>query len=244
MNKETLNTYNNRLAKNNLDLASVLETINNLPEAGGGTAPEKGFIINECNEKGNPTKVSFIGMPKIYSYAIGNSGLNTAKTQIGVDVKNIEMDDTVETIKLSNSLTSIGTGMCVNCPKLKIKTIPDSVVSLGYNSFAYNTNITQMSLLNVTKLYNGGSFPFQGTSLKALWLGSQIPDSGFDNNTFSNNKKTLTTIFIDLPRTTIETYTYYSVKWGATNATIICIDDEGFMTKEEFDAIDWATYTG
>jgi len=34
-NKETLNNYNSRLAKNNLDLASVLETINNLPEAGG-----------------------------------------------------------------------------------------------------------------------------------------------------------------------------------------------------------------
>ena len=39
-NKETLNNYNSRLAKNNLDLASVLETINNLPEAGGSGGPE------------------------------------------------------------------------------------------------------------------------------------------------------------------------------------------------------------
>lgn len=37
-NKETLNTYNNRLAKNNLDLASVLETINKLPEASSGAS--------------------------------------------------------------------------------------------------------------------------------------------------------------------------------------------------------------
>ena len=36
MNKETLQNNNNRLAKNNLDLASVLETINKLPEAGSG----------------------------------------------------------------------------------------------------------------------------------------------------------------------------------------------------------------
>lgn len=35
-NKETLNTYNGRLAKNNLDLSSILNTINNLPEAGSG----------------------------------------------------------------------------------------------------------------------------------------------------------------------------------------------------------------
>lgn len=33
-NKETLSTYNNRLAKNNLDLSAILNTINNLPEAG------------------------------------------------------------------------------------------------------------------------------------------------------------------------------------------------------------------
>ena len=219
---------------------------------------KRGMIIDEYDENGKPTKVSFNGMSKIYDYAMGNSSLSTAQKQIGVNVKHIEMDDTVETIgeyafgqcrslesvRFSKSLNSIGRGAFVSCMGLILKTLPDSVTSLGYNAFAYITNITQMSLLNVTALYNSASFPFQGTSLKALWLGSQIPDSGFDNNTFSSNKNTLTTIFINLPRATIETYTYYSVKWGATNATIICNDDEGWMTKEEFDAIDWATYTG
>lgn len=27
------------------------------------------------------------------------------------------------------------------------------------------------------------------------------------------------------------------------NVSVICNDDEGWMTQEEFDAIDWATYT-
>lgn len=218
---------------------------------------KRGMIIDEYDESGNPIKVSFNGMSKIYNYAMGNSSLSTAQKQVGVNVKHIEMDDTVETIgeyafgqcrslesvRFSKSLTSIGKGAFVSCMGLILKTLPDSVTSLGVNAFAYITNITQMSLLNVTNLYNSSSFPFQGTGLKALWLGSQIPDSGFDNNTFASNK-TLKMIFIDLPRATIETYTYYSVKWGATNATIICNDDEGFMTKEEFDAIDWSTYTG
>jgi hypothetical protein len=31
---------------------------------------------------------------------------------------------------------------------------------------------------------------------------------------------------------------YYSSKWSATNATIICNDDADFLTKEEFKAID------
>ena len=35
-NKETLQSYNDRLNNNNLTLDDILNTINNLPEAGGG----------------------------------------------------------------------------------------------------------------------------------------------------------------------------------------------------------------
>lgn len=37
-NKETLQSYNTNLSENNDTLSSILETINNLPEAGGGTS--------------------------------------------------------------------------------------------------------------------------------------------------------------------------------------------------------------
>lgn len=36
-NKETLNQNNSRLNANNTDLTSILDTINNLPNRGGGT---------------------------------------------------------------------------------------------------------------------------------------------------------------------------------------------------------------
>ena len=56
-------------------------------------------------------------------------------------------------------------------------------------------------------------------------------------------------IYIDLPRATVEAMQYYDTKWSGdkantkTNAQIICNDDENWLTQEEFDAIDWSTYT-
>lgn len=44
-NKETLQTYNERLDVNNLTLDSILDTINNLPEASGGES----FVIEDCS---------------------------------------------------------------------------------------------------------------------------------------------------------------------------------------------------
>lgn len=41
MNKETLERYNSRLSKNNIDLSSVLDTINNLPSS------EEGGKVND-----------------------------------------------------------------------------------------------------------------------------------------------------------------------------------------------------
>lgn len=73
MNKETLNTYNNRLAKNNLDLASVLETINSLPEAGSG----------ELNLQDKSVEITENGITNIVADE-GYNGLNNVEVVTNV----------------------------------------------------------------------------------------------------------------------------------------------------------------
>lgn len=46
-NKETLQSYNNRLSDNNLSLEDIIERINNLPVAGGTTAPDSTEYIQD-----------------------------------------------------------------------------------------------------------------------------------------------------------------------------------------------------
>lgn len=46
-NKETLQSYNNRLSDNNLSLEDIIERINNLPVAGGTTTPDSTEYIQD-----------------------------------------------------------------------------------------------------------------------------------------------------------------------------------------------------
>ena len=181
-----------------------------------------------------------------------------------------ENNDGLETITLPDSINSFGNNCFYRCSKMKldklpssltgymnqttifygcssmtIKTIPDGVTYIsGSGIFKNCSSITQISMRNVTGIggsYDGGG-DFSYTGLKAVWIGSKITSSSFSQYAFSGCGD-LQKMFIDLPRATVEAYSGYSKKWGATNSTIICNDDEGFITKEEFDAIDWSTYT-
>lgn len=49
-NKETLQSHNSRLNTNNVNLSSILETINNLPSAGRGTT-----VVSFIGNYSNPT---------------------------------------------------------------------------------------------------------------------------------------------------------------------------------------------
>lgn len=55
-NKTTLQTNNNKLSTNNTDLASILNTINNLPEAGSGGSG--GGSVDTCTVTLNSTYAS------------------------------------------------------------------------------------------------------------------------------------------------------------------------------------------
>lgn len=151
--------------------------------------------------------------------------------------------------QLPDELKTIGEYAFYNSG-IKIKTIPENVTSLDYSAMASCKNIIQLSTTKVNT-FGGGGTSNGGlrdcTNLKALWIGTNngaikptIYQYAFNNNT------SLQKIYIDLPRATVETisgYQYAFMNDASKIGIIICNDDEDFMTKEEFDAIDWATYT-
>jgi hypothetical protein len=149
--------------------------------------------------------------------------------------------------KLPSNLTLLGNNVFRDCIKITIKKIPDGITSLNKGTLFYNCKgLTQLSMKNVQD-FNGSSAyssTFYGCSnIKAVWIGSALSSSA---GRYSFNGTKLIKMFIDLPRATVETFTNYKYAFmNNTNKTgiIVCNDDEGFMTQDEFDAIDWATYT-
>ena len=278
MNKETLQNYNTRLGANNTSLESILNTINNLPEAGVseinlqdksvnitengtttvvadegydglnsvevttsiGGAPEKGIIINEYSSNGYPKKITVVGMTSLPTGAFANKGA----TSTGFLCDNIMTN--YEEVILPQEITSIPQECFYQNKGLKNIT-STNIKSVNGCSFYKCTSLVRISLPNVTWLNgsasNDGGFAYC-TGLKAVWIGSTITSDKINRYTFYNCTS-LTKIFIDLPREVVLAFNNY--KYAFMNDTsktgiIVCNDDEGFMTKEEFDAIDWSNY--
>ena len=175
---------------------------------------------------------------------------------------------------LPNTLTNLSMASFSSCTKITISKIPDLVTSLPISCFQSCTGIKSIDFNNVITL-NGDCFsytraysiyapnvkqvgsntyagsPFRlNTNLKGAWIGSAIKTDnlGLTRYAFggcSNVKK----IYINLPRTTVESlpnyqYAFSSTSSGQTLTTdvIVCNDDEDWLTAEQFNAIDWKTY--
>ena len=102
---------------------------------------------------------------------------------------------------------------------------PSGIISISDYAFNYCRKLALTSLPSgITSI---GSYAFNScTSLTSLRIGSNIRKIASDAFTRCTN---LTTIYINLPRATVEAMSGYSSKWGATNATIICNDDAGWV---------------
>lgn len=87
-----------------------------------------------------------------------------------------------------------------------------------------------------------GTF-YNCTSLKAAWIGSGITSANFQRYVFQGCTS-LEYIYIDLPRATVEAFTYYSTKWSnntvPSTCQVICNDDNNFITATEFRNTDWS----
>lgn len=190
---------------------------------------------------------------------LGATCFRNATNLININLENItEIGQNCFTVcsllqltELPKNLTTIGASAFFNCPNVTIKTIPVGVTRIETSAFARNTSITQMSMPNVEYIYGDtvNSAFTNCTNLKAYWIGSTIATNGLGRYSLSTydtyvNNHNLKYIYIDLPRATVSNFTGYSYKFVNSNSstvTIICNDDEGFITKEEFDAIDWST---
>lgn len=219
--------------------------------------PTKGFIINEWTENGYVKKLTTIGFDRLPAAYFESpvSGENS-KGGLFQNLEEIELNEGITSIENSfrnlYSLKRINIPSTLstlyysfyNCDLSEIKTIPDTVKTINGYAF-YQTNITQLSIPSSVINFAGTSSYLAGIknnkSLIATWVGNGVTSLGrycFDGCS------ALKRMYIDLPRATVEAFGGYSYKFvNSTSSTveIICNDDEGFITKEQFDATDWTT---
>ena len=226
----------------------------------GGNTPTKGFIAEEYDSDGYVTKARVVGMTSLPDGAFCNFN-STIGNFLGKNLKEVILPNDITslgerifngcsnlaTIKLEN-MTSIGVNCFYNCKALQLKKLAN-VKSIDKGAFYGCIDIVQMSMPNVEYIYGTDTnAPFRfNLNLKAFWIGSTIEKNGLGRYALQTSGTTMDEqqikrIFIDLPRTTVQSFSGYGYKFvnSPSFGGIICNDDEGFLTKEEFDAIDWS----
>ena len=146
-------------------------------------------------------------------------------------LENINLDN-IETFN-SHSVSA--------CSKINISKLPKAKTILGSAFYACN-GITKMCLPLITSLIGNtqttGSFR-NCSGLKQVWIGSGISANPMARYVFHANTS-LEKMYIDLPRATVETFYGYSYAFcndASKVGIIVCNDDLGFITEEEFDAL-------
>ena len=150
------------------------------------------------------------------------------------------------------NLTFIAQKSFYNCTSLKKVSIPSLNNDLSSSAYFANcTGLVQFSCSLSGQFghnnANSNAPLYKCTSLKAIWIHSNR--TTFNSYTLGNNAlyycSGLKRIYIDYPRATVEGHSAYATLWSDNtvpeDCIVICNDDEGWMTQEEFDAIDWAT---
>lgn len=223
--------------------------------SGGGSTPTKGFTITEWDNDGYAKEIKFYGLSKIPASAFKFSsawGLMLSKIE-SYDFNNVVTDigmgglfqnTQLTEVKNWGSLTKIERNGFSYCSKFNPKVLPDSLTYLDEKSFSECSGITQISMKNVINLMGAssdyGAF-YNCKNLKAVWIGSSI---GTTQRYIFQGCTNLSKIFIDLPRARVQNlggYSYAFMNDTSKTGIIVCNDDTGFITKEEFDAIDWST---
>lgn len=160
----------------------------------------------------------------------GNMYFELDATYSGINYENslknmISNRISMTSIDFPSGITAIDEYAFYKCESLALTKIPDSITIIKANAFRGCTNLALTKLPDEIVTLENYSFG-SCTSLITIRIGSKIQT--ISNNSF-NSCTNLTTIYINLPRTTVEAMEGYSSKWGATNATIICNDDENWV---------------
>lgn len=250
----TENTTTNIVADNGYDGLNAVSVTTNIS---GGAAPTKGFSVEEWDSDGYAKAIKIYGLTTLPDYAFkfsSSPGWGVILSKIySYDFNNIvtslgfaSLQSNAELTEIKNwgVLTTIGKYGLSGCTKFNPKTLPDSLITLDDYAFLNNSGMTQISMNNVVTIggtaNNVGAFN-NCTNLKAVWLGSAINKIyRYSFQGCTNLQK----IYIDLPRAEVTSksgYTYAFMNNTSKTNIIVCNDDSDFITKEEFDAIDWST---
>lgn len=139
---------------------------------------------------------------------------------------------------------TIGQYALANMPKLKIKTLPETIKVIGQYAFQSDIGLTQLSTYATTLSTSSSTYYcFAGcTNIVALYFASALDEGTIAKSRYLASGCTgLKYLYINMPRAEVEAmpgYSYKFVNKAAQNVTIICNDDADWITKEEFDAID------
>ena len=102
-NKETLQNYNSRLAENNTDLATILETVNNLPEAGG----TEEVIDTYSTEETVTNKVWIDGKPIYRKVINATQSLTSGSNAVAHGISNFGVATEVKLLIFFNGMTYV-----------------------------------------------------------------------------------------------------------------------------------------
>ena len=166
-NKTTLQNNNTTITNNNLTIDSLIESINNLPEAGGGGITPTGTIIIDEN-----------GTYDVTNYASANVDIDVGVFPAGAleitengpyDVTDFAVVDvnvptgggsealdalvtrTITSYSNDTLNTSLGAYIFHNCTKLTSVNLPN-VTSLGTSTFNNCTSLTSIEIPKVTSI--------------------------------------------------------------------------------------------
>lgn len=176
-NKTTFQEKNERLNANNTNLTEILNTINNLPEAGGGTG------------KYAPRYIRFMGYP---GTELGYELSNLDASNITSCISMFESCSLITTLNLSFlkkvNITSINS-MFKNCSKLTsldFRGLNLSNVTYMAQVFYYCTSLTDLNFENVdfSKITGMSSLFYNCIKLTNLTFGNNL---GQDYTSYANN---------------------------------------------------------
>lgn len=149
-------------------------------------------------------------------------------------------DSRLETVNFDNITASIGNQAFIGC--LQLVTTKLYATTVGDQCFYNCKAIKKLCLPNLVSVtgsnINLSSFR-NCTSLKQVWIGSNIATNGLQRYAFVGDNS-LEKIYINLPRATVEAMAGYSNAFMDNTSKvgiIVCNDDAGFITEQEFDAL-------
>lgn len=171
----------------------------------------------------------------------------------------------LQTINIPNTLGKLGQDCFKNCTNLVLTELPSSVGQMGSGifygcssikemKFNYQTNVPSSCFYNCSSLKKfcgvnttgingsntGNSGFYNCQNLKQIWLGNKLNGNLMYRWSFASCPN-IEKLYINLPRATVSSWTNYQYAFmndTSKTSVIICNDDAGFITQEQFEALD------